>query len=504
MRLQLTLALFLLTSGIMHAQIDNKSDLFKTLKEKDSLVFNIGFNQCDLNQFDQLISDDFEFYHDEAGFIHTKAGFINSVKTNICSISYKPRRELVEGSLEVYPLENNGVLYGAIQMGRHRFYAIEKDKPEYLTSTAKFATLWILNGDKWQMKRILSYDHQGARASGPPQPPPASPGTSFFDNADSINQWLAANHVPAVGIGIIRDGKLRDVKVFGELQKGSPAPYNTLFSIASLTKPVTAMLTLKLVSLGKWSLDEPLDKYWIDPDIRNDPRHSKLTTRIILSHQTGFANWRRLEPSKKLLFEFDPGAHYQYSGEGFEYLRRAIEHKFHMTLDHLADSLLFRPLGMHDTRYVWDDKIDTSRLARGFSPQGIMYPLNRNKTANAADLIHTTVADYGQFLAAVMNGQIVSGNVYKEMVSHQVREKTNGDKYFGLGWEVYDMGNGEYALGHGGNEEGVHTQVFLLPQSGSGLVIFTNVDDGYKLYIQLIEAYLKEKGKKIIDIELHH
>jgi CubicO group peptidase (beta-lactamase class C family) len=52
------------------------------------------------------------------------------------------------------------------------------------------------------------------------------------------------------------------------------------------------MLTLQLVSIGQWQLDEPIYKYWTDPDVINDPRHLKLTTRHILTHQTGFDNWR--------------------------------------------------------------------------------------------------------------------------------------------------------------------------------------------------------------------
>lgn len=83
--------------------------------------------------------------------------------------------------------------------------------------------------------------------------------------------WMAANHVPCVGIGLIEHNKIKWVKVFGQLQAGHPAPPNTLFNIASQTKPVTAMLTLKLIQAGKWSLDEPLSHYWIDPDIQNDP-----------------------------------------------------------------------------------------------------------------------------------------------------------------------------------------------------------------------------------------
>lgn len=103
---------------------------------------------------------------------------------------------------------------------------------------------------------------------------------------------MKENKIPVLGLGIIEEGALKQVKVFGEIKKGISAPYNTYFNVASLTKPVTAMVALRLVSLGKLKLDEPLDQYWTDPDIANDSRRKMLTTRIVLSHQTGFANWR--------------------------------------------------------------------------------------------------------------------------------------------------------------------------------------------------------------------
>ncbi|HWK04969.1 MAG TPA: serine hydrolase domain-containing protein [Puia sp.] len=92
-----------------------------------------------------------------------------------------------------------------------------------------------------------------------------------FDCRDSIPVWMAARKVPAVGVGIIENGRVKEVTVFGTLPDKAPYPVNTLFNVASLTKPVTAMLTLKLVNAGQWDLDEPLSKYWIDPDKRAYP-----------------------------------------------------------------------------------------------------------------------------------------------------------------------------------------------------------------------------------------
>jgi hypothetical protein len=138
------LTIVLLSAVPCSAQVDRSSDLYRTLKSNDSLLFNVGFNTCDIKQFETLVSDNFEFYHDKSGATMSKAAFIESIKNGLCKLSYKPRRELVESALEVYPLENNGKLYGAIQTGKHKFYAIEKDKPEHLTSNAIFTHVWLL------------------------------------------------------------------------------------------------------------------------------------------------------------------------------------------------------------------------------------------------------------------------------------------------------------------------------------------------------------------------
>lgn len=481
------------------SQEEKNSALYKTIISKDSLLFNVGFNTCDISQFENLLSDKFEFYHDKDS-ISNKAQFLHNLKNGLCisPTTYQSRRELVDGSTEIYPLYKKGVLYGAIQTGIHRFYetSAAKNEPllkknEVLGDTARFTHVWILENGIWKLKRSLSYDHHPVNLS--------TDKSNTFDNKEEIEKWLKQNNVPTLGIGVINNGKLQQIKVFGELKKGITAPYNTIWNVASLTKPVTAIVALKLVSSGKWDLDEPVYKYWTDPDIANDPNNKLLTTRIILSHQTGFPNWRYMNKSGKLDFKFKPGTKYQYSGEGMEYLRKALESKFHKTLDQLADELIFKPLKMTDTKFFWDDKTDVSRFAIGYDNKGNPYEPTKNKTASAADDLLTTIEDYGTFLCSVMDSDGLSKKVFDDMTSHQVETKKN--KYFGLGFEIYDLGDDNYALSHGGADKGVQTLVFLLPKTKQGLIIFTNVDDGYKVYEKLLLHYLGKNGQKLIDIE---
>jgi CubicO group peptidase (beta-lactamase class C family) len=321
--------------------------------------------------------------------------------------------------------------------------------------------------------------------------------SGFLDFQKKVQNWLTVYKVPAVGIGIIDNGKLRQILVFGDLIKGDPAPYNTIFQVASLTKPVTAVLTLRLVSLGEWQLDEPLSKYWTDPDVIDDPRHLKLTTRHVLTHQTGFDNWRSNNKLKKLVFNFDPGTKFGYSGEGFEYLKHALEKKFNIPLDKLADSVLFKPWNMHDTRYIWNDQIDESRYAVPHDISGMAIELPRNKNASAADLLKTTVEDYCKFGVEVMKGTGFKEDVYRDMITPQ--SKVSEYESFGLGWDIIkDLRNGEFCLMHDGDDFGNHTMVILLPESKRGLVVLTNGEKGDDVIKNVVIESL-DLGKEIVD-----
>ncbi|MEO6348123.1 MAG: nuclear transport factor 2 family protein [Aquaticitalea sp.] len=152
--------LFLGIISPINAQISEDSEVFKTLKTKDSLLFNVGFNECDLDQFKNLTTEDLEFYHDENGVLNTNEEFINVMANGICKKDnpYKARRELVEGSLQVFPMYDNGKLYGAVQNGEHKFYE-RFEGTEKAGSTAKFSQLWVLEDNQWKIKCIYSFNH---------------------------------------------------------------------------------------------------------------------------------------------------------------------------------------------------------------------------------------------------------------------------------------------------------------------------------------------------------
>lgn len=307
---------------------------------------------------------------------------------------------------------------------------------------------------------------------------------------EDIENLMLEKNVPALGIGIIEDGELCQIIVLGELKKYRPAPYNAIFNIASLSKPISTLLTLTLVSNGDWDLDEPLYHYWVDPDVKDDPLHKKLTTRHVLTHQTGFDNWRWLNSSKKLTFNFEPGTQCSYSGEGFEYLRLAIEQKFNKPFEELADSLIFKPYGMNETRFLWDENFHRFRYAEEHNKEGNPYNLRkRMKNAAASDDVLTTIEDYVLFAVNVLKGTGLSEEIYKDMIRPQAFVKENSS--YGLGWYIkQDYYKGEAALTHTGGDAGVCTKVVLLPKSKRGIIIFTNGDNGFEIIDKVVSEYL--------------
>jgi hypothetical protein len=158
---RLLVTCFIGATNLVSAQLETNSDLYKTILSKNNLLFQVGFNTCDIAQFDSLLSEYFEFFHDKDS-ISTRKEFLNGIRNGLCKSpsTYQSRRELIPGSTEIFPLYKNGKLYGAIQHGKHHFYENSQGKPERFASTARFTHVWILENGLWKLSKGLSYDHQ--------------------------------------------------------------------------------------------------------------------------------------------------------------------------------------------------------------------------------------------------------------------------------------------------------------------------------------------------------
>jgi CubicO group peptidase (beta-lactamase class C family) len=475
------------------AQQEGSIDLNSAIIEADSLLFDVGFNRCDIQLLDTLISEEFSFYHDQSGITESKDEFIRSVENGLCKLPYKALRVMDEEDSSVFPMRKDGEIYGAIQHGEHRFYALENNQQKFLTSIAQFTHVWVIENHAWKLRTVLSYDHYELVKKG-------SESGRFVDD-EATSNWLKEQNIPAIAIGYIDQGKVIQTSVFGELEAGKKAPLNAVWNVASLTKPVTALIALKFVDAGEWDLDEPISNYYMENELKSDSRYGLLTTRMILSHQSGLPNWRGEQGA--LRFEFTPGERFQYSGEGYDLLRRALELKFDKGIQTMAEELIFHPLNMHSTSFQWTADLDEREVAQWHKESGECYHFQKFHEANGADNLMTTIDDYTAFVEYVLKGAGLSEHLQKEMHAEEVR--LNDFKHFGLGWWIDENinENNDYALAHGGDDVGVHCMAFVLPGSQKGLVIFTNSDNGTAAYMELISFYLGRDAEGIFRAEMN-
>jgi ketosteroid isomerase-like protein len=151
------LAVMVAAPAALSAQADSSTagPLYDELARMDSLLFNAAFVACDAPQAIAMLADDVEFYHDQTGLESGQQVRETFQRfTQSCPGDRGVIRELVAGSLQVYPIKG----YGAIQMGVHRF--VERGAP---TSTiAKFVHLWHQTEGGWRLARVLSFDHRPA------------------------------------------------------------------------------------------------------------------------------------------------------------------------------------------------------------------------------------------------------------------------------------------------------------------------------------------------------
>jgi Domain of unknown function (DUF4440) len=150
----------LTVSVFAHAQeilpldkITDQVGLDKTITALDAALFD-AYNRCDLQKFGSLIDEDIEFYHDKAGNTFGRTALTEAIKNNICG---KVTREIVPGTLQVFPMKG----YGALEIGVHRFHHPGQEDTIGI-GEANFIHLWQFKDGAWKVTRVISYDHHAA------------------------------------------------------------------------------------------------------------------------------------------------------------------------------------------------------------------------------------------------------------------------------------------------------------------------------------------------------
>ena len=177
-----------------------------------------------------------------------------------------------------------------------------------------------------------------------------------------FNSLLDTLKIPGISVAIINQSEIVYHHLFGvnSLEAEEPINEKTIFEAASLSKPVFAYFTMKQVEKGILDLDKPLFEYLPNPDIAYDERSQLITARMILSHSSGFPNWRQ----DSLTIEFLPGSNYMYSGEGYAYLARVLAEVNQVPFDQL-DSIfqveVSNPIKARRMYYQWNDDITLNK-----------------------------------------------------------------------------------------------------------------------------------------------
>jgi CubicO group peptidase (beta-lactamase class C family) len=350
-------------------------------------------------------------------------------------------------------------------------------------------------------------------------------------NADLLRQLprlLELASVPGLALAVVDNGRLWR-RGFGRAieDPASPVSDDTVFEAASLGKPVFAYAVLRLADAGLLDLDRPLYDYLPIAEA-NTPRMKRVTPRHVLSHTTGLPNWRQhhgpLDPAA------DPGKQFGYSGEGYFYLQRVTEALSGKLFARLMRDQVFDPLGMKQSSYVWLPEFE-SRMAAGYDGQekrlDVQAAIGRRTLAiaeewgkplsewryedsaravplvnpqwpvlplymvpNAATSLLTTVSDYAKFLTRLVarppaQGLDLSEATRRAMATPQVR--LNSALHWGLGWGIQRDEHGE-VLWHWGANNSFRNFTIADPANGRAIVVFTNSENGPRIYERVIVA----------------
>lgn len=319
------------------------------------------------------------------------------------------------------------------------------------------------------------------------------------DDREAFDQVVATlmEHfqVPGASIALVKDGALVHHNTYGSrnASSGEPVADDTLFEAASITKAVFAFAVNRMAERGEIDLDRPLYTYLPFEDIAHDKRYEKITGRHVLSHQTGFPNWRWTNPDGKIDIKFYPGIQYGYSGEGFEYLGRVVAHIAGEPLETVVRREALAVMDFEENTFFAEGPEVYDQAARGHWA-GMAGPRDFPDEIGVAHSMYTEARTFSNFMLGLLAEEGLSAEGYEKMLEPQVATPLEPDDEpqwlgrFGLGFHMMKSPFG-LAYGHGGNNGNFTCQFELYPDHQMGFAVFTNADTGW-LLVNALREYL--------------
>ena len=341
--------------------------------------------------------------------------------------------------------------------------------------------------------------------------------TPEFDQP--IVQLMKRENVNGLAVALIENGKPSYIKAFGyrNVAKQLPLTVDTVMYGASLTKTAFAYMVMQLVDEGKLTLDAPITELLPQPltdyedyrELGGDDRWRLLTPRILLSHTTGFANFRWLEPDKKLRFHHRPGTRYGYSGEGLYVMQLILEEGLGLDVGAEMDKRVFNRFGMKNTSMMWRDDF-ANNLADGYKLDGSMEPHDDRSSVSAAGSMDTTIKDQSLFWSGVLRGEGLTGNGLAEMKRPQITidsksqfptlaEKSSLENKSiqlsgSIGWVSFQDTSGQ-AWFKGGHNDSTGNMVVCFEKGLRCVVLLSNDVRAEKIYPEIVEMLV---GKNLV------
>lgn len=328
-----------------------------------------------------------------------------------------------------------------------------------------------------------------------------------MNTIDAALQPFVDRHELAGAVTLVADKNSTislDTVGFADIAAQQPMRPDTLFWIASMTKPITGAVFMMLVDEGAVSLDDPVEKYL--PEFRGQTLGEEpntlparpISVRDTLRHTSGlpFASPEETPTLDalpladavltyaRLPLLFEPGTQYQYSNAGINTAGRLIEIISGMPYETFLHNRLLEPLGLTDTTFVPTD-VQTQRLAKAYTPDAagtdltetpisqLQYPLtDPRRHPMPAGGLFSTARDVARFCRMVLYGGELDGKRYisEASVAEMTRKQTADAiaEGYGLGWST---NGGQF--GHGG---ALSTNMTIDPALGLVLVYLVQHD----------------------------